>query len=212
MRQRHGNPVAWFALAAVMSVGLAMLAPLSTAVAQDSPKTITIALNEYKGSGVSGWATLTANGKGVDVQMAVEGKAVTGNQPTHIHTGTCDNFDPSPMYPLTTFVLDPLTSDGVSQSNVPNISLDKLLAGDYVILVHKSPEELTTYFICGEIKESNAVPPPAAGAAGTVSMSATGAGTTASDSRDNREFFALAFVALALGFMSMRLRRQSRVG
>jgi hypothetical protein len=116
------------------------------------------------------------------------------------------------MYPLTTFVLDPLTSDGVSQSNVPNISLDQLLAGDYVILVHKSPDELTTYFVCGEIKESNAVPPPAAGAAGTLGMSDTGAGTTAFDSRDNREFFVLAFVALALGFVSMRLRRQSRAG
>jgi hypothetical protein len=187
-----------------------MLAPLSTAVAQNSPQTITIALNEYKGSGVSGWATLTANGKGVDVKMAVTGAAVTGNQPTHIHTGTCDNFDPSPTYPLSTFVLDPLTADGVSSTNVPNVSLDQLLAGDYVILVHKSPDELTTYFVCGDIKESNAIPPPAAGAAGTLSMSATGSGTMALDSRNNREIFVLAFVAIVLGFVSIRLRRQSQ--
>src|SRR4051794_3776806 len=110
MRQAHGKRVAWLTFAAVIFVGFALLAPFSTAVAQSNPKTITIALNEYKGSGVSGWATLTANGDGVDVQMAVKGKAITGNQPTHIHTGTCDNFDPSPTYPLTTFVLDPLSS------------------------------------------------------------------------------------------------------
>jgi hypothetical protein len=211
MRQKHRNRVAWLALVTVV-VGFALLAPLSAAAAQSKPKTITIALNEYKSSGVSGWATLTANGDGVDVQMAVSGKAVTGNQPTHIHTGTCDNFDPSPTYPLTTFVLDPLSADGVSQTNVPNVSLDQLLSGDYVILVHKSKDELTTYFVCGEIKQSNAIAAPAAGAAGTVTMAGTGAGTTAFGSRNNQELALFTLLAIALGYVSVRLRRRSRAG
>src|SRR4051794_1164933 len=106
MRQWYGKHVMW--LASLLTVGLASFAPLA-ASAQDTPDTITIALNEYKGSGVSGWATLTANGDGVKVQMAVQGAAVTGDQPTHIHVGTCADFDPNPKYPLTTIVLDPLS-------------------------------------------------------------------------------------------------------
>lgn len=209
MQRRHSTTFARIAFTAFMSVGFAFLAPLTLTAAQDNPKTITIALNEYKGSGVTGWATLTADGNDLHVQMAVEGAAVTGNQPTHIHNGTCSDFDPNPLYPLTTFVLDPLSSDGVSETTVSDVSLDDLLAGDYVILVHKSPDELTTYFVCGDLKTSNEIPPPAAGAAGTVSMSATGAGTSAGSGRNQTLTIGTALLAAVLAGISFFVRRRS---
>jgi hypothetical protein len=209
MQRRHGMAIMWVTLTAVMSLGFAFLAPLTLTAAQDNPETITIALNEYKGSGVSGWATLTQDGSDLHVQMAVEGAAVTGNQPTHIHNGTCSDFDPNPLYPLTTFVLDPLSSDGVSESTVADVSLDDLLAGDYVILVHKSPEELTTYFVCGEIRTSNEISAPTAGAAGTVSMSATGSGSSAGSGRDLALTIGLALLATIFAGISFLLRRRT---
>ena len=137
------------ALAAVMVwAASAYLAPVA---AQDGDS-IAIRLNEYKDSGVSGTATLTAAGGGTRVSMELTGDPLTGDHPTHIHTGTCDDFDPDPRYPLTTVILDEVSDEGVSDTTVEEVALDELLGADYVILVHKSAEELTNYFVCGDIK------------------------------------------------------------
>ena len=84
--------------------------------------------------------------------MKLSGEQLTGNHPTHIHTGTCADFDPNPTYPLTTVILDDVSDAGISETTVENVRLRDLLASDYVILVHKSAEELTNYFVCGDIK------------------------------------------------------------
>jgi hypothetical protein len=205
-----GTKIGQFTPLAVSLVALAILMPAISVAAQNTPQTITIALNEYKDSGVSGWATLTAEGEGVAVQMAVEGDQVTGDHPTHIHTGTCENFDPSPTFPLTTIVLDPLSADGVSQTSVPDVSLDELLSSDYVILVHKSKDELTNYFVCGDIKTSNAIAAPAPGAAGSVGMADTGSGTTfEAASSESWLVRGSAIAALVLAGLAFQLRRRS---
>jgi hypothetical protein len=198
-----------FVLAFVSLVAFATLLSATSVAAQDNPDTITIALNEYEDSGVTGWATLTSEGEGVGVQMAVEGDQVTGDQPTHIHTGTCDNFDPSPTFPLTTIVLDPLSSDGVSQTSVPDVSLDELLSGDYVILVHKSKDELTNYFVCGDLKTSNAVAAPGPGAAGSVGMADTGTGSAINSSSNGLLVVGSAVATLFLAGIAFQLRRKS---
>jgi hypothetical protein len=205
-----GTKIGQFAPLAISLVALAVLLPAISVAAQDTPQTITIALNEYEDSAVSGWATLTAEGDGVAVQLAVEGDQVTGDHPTHIHTGTCENFDPSPTFPLTTIVLDPLSADGVSETSVSDVTLDELLSGDYVILVHKSKDDLTDYFVCGEINTSNAIAAPAAGAAGTVSMADTGTG--AADSAASSETWLVrcsAIAAILLAGLAFQLRRKS---
>jgi hypothetical protein len=84
--------------------------------------------------------------------MELSGDPVTGNHPTHIHTGTCANFDPNPTYPLSTVILDDVSDAGLSETTVEGVRLRDLLRDDYVILVHKSAEELTNYFVCGDIK------------------------------------------------------------
>jgi hypothetical protein len=179
------------------------------AAAQDG-EGLTIALNEYRGSGVSGWATLTPADGGVRVAMAVEGAAVTGDHPTHIHVGTCENFDPNPTYPLTTVILDPLSADGLSETTVEDVTLDELLAGDYVILVHKSTAELTTYFVCGDIKQTNAIPAPDAGAAGSVEGPSTGVGAAlGTDTGGPAAPAGLGLLAAALAAAGLLLRRSS---
>jgi hypothetical protein len=128
-----------------------VVTPAVPAAAQDN-RSLTIPLNEHENSGVSGTATLTAEGGNTRVAMELSGDPLTGDHPTHIHTGTCRNFDPNPLYPLTTVILDEVNDEGVSETTVEDVRLRDLLASDYVILVHPSAEELFPELVCGDIK------------------------------------------------------------
>jgi hypothetical protein len=128
-----------------------VVTPAVPAAAQDN-RSLTIPLNEHENSGVSGTATLTAEGENTRVAMELSGDALTGDHPTHIHTGTCRNFDPNPLYPLTTVILDEVNDEGVSETTVEDVRLRDLLDADYVILVHPSAEELFPELVCGDIK------------------------------------------------------------
>ena len=150
LRQRWSTSL-WRAIALAAFVVIAT-STLEAPVAAQNNDSITIPLNEYENSGVSGTATLEAFGNGTRVTMELSGDPVTGNHPTHIHTGTCANFDPNPTYPLTTVILDDVSDTGMSETTVEGVRLRDLLRDDYVILVHKSAEELTNYFVCGDIK------------------------------------------------------------
>lgn len=163
-------------------VAVAFVGPVG-AQSQDDSESITIDLNEVEESGVSGSATLTAKGDEVIVSSQIEGEMVTGDHPTHIHTGTCEDFDPDPTFPLNTVVLDPVDNEGVSETTVDAISLDELLRGDWVILVHKSAEELTTYLVCGDIKadEDGQNADQQEGVGGMSEVPSAGAGTAVSD-------------------------------
>jgi len=146
---------------------------------------ITVPLDEYQDSGVSGMASLSAVGNFVQTSLKMNGTQVVGDHPAHIHTGTCDNFDPNPIFPLTTVVLGWVDGEGGSRSLVKDISLRDLLADDYVILVHKSAEELTNYFVCGDISSAAlATVQTDSGSDGAVSIAEVNAdesgGTTAS--------------------------------
>jgi hypothetical protein len=152
-----------------------MIAAMSTlavgsVAAQESGMSVTVELQEYDGSGISGTAYLTETSDGgTHVSMVLVGGELDGNHPTHIHTGTCDNFDPNPLYPLETVNLNPVSQDGTSESTVADVDLAALHEGDYVILVHQSPEELTNYLVCGEIS---------AGTTGTAELTAPGSTPT----------------------------------
>ena len=191
--------------AAVVGVAALLMGSIPAA-AQDDTTGLTIALNPYKGSGVSGWAALTPVDKGVQVEMAVEGAAVTGDHPTHIHTGTCANFDPNPLIPLTTVVLDPLSDDGTSRTTVAEVEIAELLADDYVILIHKSADELTNYFVCGDLKQSNAVVGPLS--AGSMAAPGTGVGSAVKAPVDSTSAIAFA-IAAALAVAGVWIRRRS---
>jgi len=144
----------------------ALAGPVS---AQDDSGPVTVTVNEVDGTNVSGNAILTPYGAQTTVDMTLEGAGIAGNHPTHIHTGTCSNFDPNPLFPLETVVLQSLDQSGKSVSTV-DVSVAELQSGDYVILVHKSPEELTTYLSCGEIPRLDGA------AAGTTAQPAAATG------------------------------------
>jgi hypothetical protein len=173
--------------------------PLTGAIAQNTGTGVTVQLNEYENSGISGTAVLTstANG-GVHVSMKLTGQELDGNHPTHIHTGTCANFDPSPIYPLETVNLSSVNREGISESDVANTSLSDLRNGEFVILVHQSPEELTNYLVCGDISAAKAMP-------------VTGTGTLLStDLSGTAPLIALGTLALisAAGAETLRKRQQ----
>jgi hypothetical protein len=113
---------------------------VSAASAADST---TVKLAPQNNSGESGTATLTKQGdKQTKVVLSVNG--ASGQQPVHIHKGSCANLDPKPAYPLA-----PVTN-GKSET-VVNASLDDLQKGDYAINGHKSAQEIKTYVFCGDI-------------------------------------------------------------
>jgi hypothetical protein len=137
---------------AILLLAAAATMSLSTSVAQEQGTTVTVTLQEFEGSGISGTAILSETpAGGTRVSMELRGQALDGNHPTHIHTGTCDDFDPNPLYPLETIDLSPVSQAGVSETDVAGVPIATLQSGNYVILVHQSPEELTTYLVCGDI-------------------------------------------------------------
>ncbi|CAA9218577.1 MAG: hypothetical protein AVDCRST_MAG93-343 [uncultured Chloroflexia bacterium] len=136
-----------------------VISPLNALAAQDDATQISVELQEVENSGISGTAVLTATlgvfsaslGGDTQVSMELRGAELDGNHPTHIHTGTCDDFDPDPLYPLQTVELSAVDREGISETTVEDVTLESLREGDFVILVHQSPEELTKYLVCGEI-------------------------------------------------------------
>lgn len=138
--------------AIVLACFIATVVTPAVPAAAQANRSLTIPLNEHENSGVSGTATLTAEGENTRVAMELSGDALTGDHPTHIHTGTCRNFDPNPLYPLTTVILDEVNDEGVSETTVEDVRLRDLLRSDYVILVHPSAEELFPEIVCGDIK------------------------------------------------------------
>ncbi|HEY7032485.1 MAG TPA: cupredoxin domain-containing protein [Thermomicrobiales bacterium] len=108
-----------------------------------TPQELTVNLNELNDSGISGTATLKADGDKTDVELNLQG--ATGGHPAHIHNGTCTDLDPNPKYPLET-----VDANGHSQTTI-DVSLADLLASPFAINVHKSAEEIGIYVACGEI-------------------------------------------------------------
>ena len=151
MRRKHRPIGHRHSLTIAAAVALSCAALLRPVAAQDDGR-LTIPLNENENSGVSGTATLAAEGENTRVSLELSGDPVTGDHPSHIHTGTCADFDPDPLYPLTTVILDEVSDEGESDTTVEDVALDDLLADDHVILVHPSAEELYPEWVCGDIK------------------------------------------------------------
>ena len=141
-------------MTAVVALGAALVAlPVGGLSAQEARFRVTVDLNELDVPGISGTAVLTTTEDGGTlVSMELQGGELEGNHPTHVHDGeSCEDFDPDPLYPLETVELSEVTREGISETTLHDVSLESLVAGEYVILVHQSPEELTTYLVCGDI-------------------------------------------------------------
>jgi hypothetical protein len=164
-------------IASLATVLLALLAFGGTALAQ--AETTVHALHEQNNSGQSGTVTFTSNEEGdtVTVEINISGGSSVP-QPAHIHTGTCDNLDPKPFFPLNSVV------NGRSVTVITAEEIGKLdydLYNQFSVNVHKSAAEASVYVACGEIVPGGNV---------NVGMPRTGGGDNAA--------LVLAFVALGL--------------
>lgn len=106
---------------------------------------VTVTMNAQNGSGESGTATLKAMGKQTSVTISLKGEPAGGDQPAHIHPGSCANLDPKPKYPLSN------VKGGKSTTTV-DATLASLTKGNMAINVHESAKNIQKYVSCGDIK------------------------------------------------------------
>ena len=116
---------------------------LGFAAGASAADSVNVKMAPQAGSTESGTATLTKEGAD-STKVVVNLSGATGQQPAHIHKGTCANLDPKPSYPLSP------VANGKSET-VVKAPIDDLSKGGYAINVHKSTQDLKTYVSCGEI-------------------------------------------------------------
>ena len=117
--------------------------PCGNAIA-DTGQTVVVRLDALNGSGESGTATLHAVGRKTVITIVLEnGSAI--EQPTHFHVGTCDKYQPRPLYALEDVV------NGKSTTTL-SIPIEKLVGGDLIVNVHKSYADIATQAACGVAK------------------------------------------------------------
>ena len=105
---------------------------------------VIVDLEEVEGSGQTGTATLTPDGNKTRVLILIDGEGVSGNQPAHIHEGTCAQLNPEPAFGL----LEVQNSFSETTVDAPLASLQ---GGKYAINLHMSPQNLEAYTSCGDI-------------------------------------------------------------
>jgi hypothetical protein len=117
--------------------------PCGNALA-DTGQTVVVHLNALNGSGENGTATLRARGKKTVVTIELTGGSDI-EQPTHFHVGTCDKYQPRPLYALEDVV------NGKSTTTL-DIPIEKLDGGGLIVNVHKSYADIATQAACGVAK------------------------------------------------------------
>jgi hypothetical protein len=134
-------------IVALAMVLLALFAFGGTGFAQ--AETTVHALNEQNNSGQSGTVTFTSSedGNSVTVEINISGGSSVP-QPAHIHTGTCDNLDPKPFFPLNS-VVNGKSITVITEEEIDNLDYD--LYNQFSVNVHKSAAEASIYVACGEI-------------------------------------------------------------
>ncbi len=117
--------------------------PSAEPSASSGGDTVGIKIDEVDGSGVTGLATLSANGDQTEVKILALG-APAGTL-ILIHEGTCDNLSPAPA-----FLLRDLDASGSSVTTV-SATLTDLREGGYAIAFHEGVDDLSQPLACGEI-------------------------------------------------------------
>lgn len=139
--------------ASVGSIGVSSPTPVpvaTPAVMSPSPTATTssmvVDLLPVKPSTRSGTAKLEEIDGKVKVTIDLASVLKGSKEPAHIHKGSCDKLDVSPLYPLEMVV------DGKSETTI-NVSMKDLLAQLPLGLnVHKSAQEAKVYVACGDLK------------------------------------------------------------
>jgi len=135
-----------------MAGAVAIILVISTSVtssAQEStPTNAKVTFSPLNDSGVDGSARLITKGDGTIVEIWADG--AIGDHPTHIHQGSCDDLDPNPEFPLTNVQLRTAGLTGTSETTI-DVPLVELLDEPHLILIHKSADDIGSYYACGDI-------------------------------------------------------------
>lgn len=133
-----------FASLVVGLLGFLGLSFVSSAAASPH-RDVTFRMHSQNRSGENGSTTLTDLGGGqTRVVVHVLNENTTGEQPAHIHPGSCKRLNPVPRYVLHDVVLG-------HSNTVVDVPMDKLLGGHWSVNVHESKENLKKYVSCGTI-------------------------------------------------------------
>jgi len=122
---------------------IALFATIGTARAATHPD-VTVRMMSQSHSGEQGTATLTDLNGRTRVVIHLLHENTTGNQPAHIHAGTCAKSNPAPKYPLKNVVLG-------DSNTIVDVPITSLLGGRFAINVHESAKDLNRYVSCGNI-------------------------------------------------------------
>lgn len=111
---------------------------------QANPAELTLQMKARNNSGQDGTAVLTATTDGKIKVVLDLASSSGGPQPSHIHSGTCDNLGE------TVHILGGVR--GGKLNTTVQASLDSLLAGQFAVNVTKSPQEFGVSVSCAEIR------------------------------------------------------------
>lgn len=146
----HLTPGWLFGALAIFVAFFALVAPRA-AQAQDDQESTTVTLVEIDNSGVSGVATLDADGD--QTTMTVRLTGAFDDHLVNIARGSCgDSGSAGPEPEGMSWVTDP---DGFADAVVP-VPLDELTAGGYSITVHRSEAQPDELIACGDIGDTDA--------------------------------------------------------
>jgi hypothetical protein len=100
-----------------------------------------LAIEPQNESGVVGNVALTSSGEGRTVVQIDVDPAGHPDMPAHIHSGTCVEMIPQPVYPLEN------VRDGTSRTEIP-VALSELLADPVVVNLHHSNDRMEISTAC----------------------------------------------------------------
>jgi Cu/Zn superoxide dismutase len=130
------------------TIAAAAIGAIACTAAGADPAALNLKLYAQNRPGETGTVTLEQMPAGVNVVVKMDG-GQNGSQPIHIHTGTCANPNPAPIYTLTNIV------HGSSTTTITGTTLGDLLKGQYIIDVHESSADTTKYVACAAIAMPN---------------------------------------------------------
>lgn len=113
-------------------------------------------IDQQNGSGLSGTATLIADGDETKVVIELQSRSATAGslpRPAHIYPGSCENLAPKPVYGLAAV-------HGGSSTTTIDAKLPELYKGAFAVNVHESADRMNRYVACGDFGEENAVSLP----------------------------------------------------
>ena len=128
----------------VVLVGAALLIQQNGSNAPAGSRSVSVSLDPVGNSRVQGTAAISEFEGKLKIKLALQNAAMGEEHPAHVHLGAC---------PTPGDVKHPLVSvaNGVSETTV-SIDADAFLKNlPLAIMVHKSPADLKTILVCGNI-------------------------------------------------------------